>query len=77
MRLSSIITTLEFTREIESLVKSKNMTYMEAVMHFGEQRGLEIETVGQLVRASATIKSKLSEEAEKLNLIEKEARLPV
>lgn len=77
MRLSSIITSLEFTKEIESLVKTKNMTYIDAVMHFGEQRGLEIETVGQLVRQSAIIKSKLSEEAQELNLIEKEARLPV
>ena len=77
MKISSIITTVEFAKEIESLVRVKNISYFEALMMFAEKRGLEIETVGQLAKQSATIKAKLAEECQKLNLIEKEARLPV
>lgn len=77
MKISSIITTVEFAKEIEALVRDKNISYFEALMLFADKRGLELETVGQLARQSQTIKAKLSEECQQLNLIEKEARLPV
>lgn len=77
MKISSIITTVEFAKEIETLVRDKNISYFEALMLFADKRGLELETVGQLARQSQTIKAKLSEECQQLNLIEKEARLPV
>ncbi len=54
---------------IEDIVEDKNVSYMEAICHYCDQTGLEIEVAAKLV--SSALKSKIRVEAECLNLVEK------
>jgi len=70
------INTLTFDTDIEHLISKCGMTYMEAVIHWSEEKKIEIEFVASLIKKDANIKAKLKEEAEDLNFIKKEAQLP-
>lgn len=67
----------EFPAEIEKIVKEKQIEYMEAVILWCENNGLEIEFAGELIRRNAVLKSKIQFEAENLNFMKKSARLPI
>ena len=77
MKVNSIKSPSEFSKEIESIVKSKNIDYFDAIMYYVEQNKFEVETVAALVRNNSTIKSKLQVECERLNLLERTATLPI
>lgn len=66
-----------FSLNIESLVKKKNVSYMEAVVMYCEESGLEIELASKLI--SGSLKSKIKIEAEDLNFLPKSNtnKLPV
>ena len=51
--------------------------YIEAIVDYADREGLEIEVVGEIIRRSPVLKSKIHQEAEELNLVERTARLPV
>jgi hypothetical protein len=59
----------DFPSQIESLVESANLTYMDAVLHWCELRGLEYEVGGDLVKRHSSIKSKVRDEALVLNFV--------
>jgi hypothetical protein len=67
----------EFPSEIEKIVQDKQIEYMEAVILWCENNGLEIEFAGELIRRNAVLKSKIQFEAENLNFMKKSARLPI
>lgn len=67
----------DFQREIEHIVKTKRVDYMEAVLLYCSVTGLEIETAGQLIKSSAKMKALIQEEAEQLNYLPKSAKLPL
>jgi len=67
----------EFSTEIESLVKERNIEYMDAVILWCELNGFEIEFAGELIRRNAVLRSKIQIEAENLNFMKKSARLPI
>ena len=67
----------DFQREIELIVKTKRVDYMEAVLLYCSVTGLEIETAGQLIKSSAKMKALIQEEAEQLNYLPKSAKLPL
>lgn len=66
-----------FSLCIESLVKKKSVSYMEAVVLYCEETGLEIELASKLI--SGSLKSKIKIEAEDLNFLPKSNtnKLPV
>lgn len=66
-----------FTKQIEHLVISKRLTYIEAIVCHCETTGLEIEVAAKLINRS--LKKKLREEGMGLNLIPKPktSRLPI
>jgi hypothetical protein len=69
-----------FIKDIENLVEEFDISYMDAILMYCENNGLEVETVSTLVKRSTTLKAKLQLEAEDLNLVrraEKSARLPI
>jgi len=49
---------------------------MDALVHYSEYNDIEIETIADLVKKIPVLKLSLLEEAEKLNLVEKSAKLP-
>lgn len=56
-----------FTAAIEQMVAEKKMEYMDAILIYCQQTGIEIESVPKLI--SQTIKEKLSDEAHALNML--------
>lgn len=72
-----IKTPSQFSMEIESLVKEKKISYLDAVMHYVETNQVEIESVASLIKSSQILKSKLHNDAEELNLVKRTAKLPI
>jgi len=59
----------KFALIIENLVKSKKISYMEAVINYCEEHEIDTSSVGSLINKS--LKEKIKLEAEKLNLVER------
>lgn len=62
----------KFAEEIEALVLNTSMNYIEAIVEFCEERGIEIESVSKLI--SKPLKDKLKYEATELNYLKKTSR---
>jgi hypothetical protein len=67
----------DFPIQIESIVKSKHVSYMEAVEIWCDQNGKDIVVGADLVKKTPIIKEKIKTEAEDLNLLPRTSRLPV
>ncbi len=65
----------DFEEQIRKLVREKNLTYMDAVIHWCTLQNIELEVGGELVDKSELIKAKIEEEAEDLNFLKKTNRL--
>lgn len=58
-----------FSLMIENIVREKQIPYMDAILFYCEDKGLEIELAAKLI--SGALKSKLKIEAEDLNFLPK------
>ena len=56
---------------------NEDVTYIEALVVFAEKHDIEVELIGEIVRRSQVLKSRVRYDAEKYNLMEKTAQLPV
>lgn len=65
-----------FSMAVESKVK-KGMGYLEAIISFCEENDMEPTAIGNLVKKSDVIKSKLEAECRDMNLLERTAKLPL
>ena len=66
----------KFARAIDGLVANTDYNYIEAIVEYCKQTGLEIEVAANLVNAN--LKSKLTADAMDLNLLkEKGSRVPI
>ena len=67
----------KFALIIEGVVKDKRISYLDAVLHYCEDNDIDTASVGPLINKS--LKEKIKEEAEKLNLVERSstAILPI
>jgi hypothetical protein len=66
----------KFARAIDGLVANTDFNYIEAIVEYCKQTGLEIEVAATLVNSN--LKSKLANNAMDLNLLkEKGSRLPI
>ena len=60
----------------ESILKEVNgyvndeVSYIDAIVHFAHKHDIEIELIGDIIRRSAVLKSKVREYAERFNLLE-------
>ena len=68
-------TSSEFFTKITEIVNRTKLSYMDAILHYCDQNGMEPETAGGLINGK--LKQKIREEAEELNFLPKTARLPV
>lgn len=66
-----------FSMEIEEIVYMKDVSYMDAIILFCEEKGFEIEMAAKLI--SGALKSKVKLEAEELNFLPRSntAKLPL
>jgi hypothetical protein len=65
----------KFQQEVESLVTGTDYNYMEAIVEYCNQTGMEIELASTLVNKD--LKAKIAIEAENLNMLPKASRLPI
>lgn len=71
-----MLNTQTFSMEIEEMVLEKEIPYMDAIVHYCERSGMEIETAAKLLNQK--IKQTIASEASDLNLMkEKISKLPV
>lgn len=68
-----ILTKQEFALEIERRVCSKSMGYLEAIIDYCDDRGIDPDEISKLVIGS--LKEKLEAEAQRNNLLPKSASL--
>ena len=66
-----------FYAEIESLVVEHRLEYIDAVVHYCEKNGIEVETAASIIKSNAKFKAVLQNEGEALNLLPKTAKLPI
>lgn len=71
---SMIMTKNKFAKQIEEIVRLKNLSYIDAILYFCESNNLDEEDVKKFV--SGPIKSKVEAEAMKLNFLPKGNELP-
>jgi hypothetical protein len=62
--------------DIEILVISKRIDYIEAAILYAEENDYEIEYIANILAKNIVMRSKIEQEAEDLNFIKKRARLP-
>ena len=68
-------TSNEFYQKINQLVDDTKLSYMDAILHYCDQNGMEPETAAQLVNTK--LKAQIREEAEERNFFPKTAKLPL
>lgn len=57
---------------------NRDVSLIDAIVHFSEKHNVEIELIGDIIRRSVVLKAKVRDDAEKLNFIkEKTAKLPI
>jgi hypothetical protein len=66
------MTVARFSSEVETLVNSDSMSYIDAIIHYCDINDIELETVPKLI--SKPLKEKLKHEAQQLNFIKKTSR---
>ena len=69
------ITPKKFAIIVDDLVKTKNLTHMEAILYYCEQNLIEPDTITKWIDRS--LKEKLQADAEALNYLPKTSSLPV
>ncbi len=77
MDFSPVKSLKDFQREIDQLAFEKRIGFMDAVILYCEQTGMEVEVAGQLIKSSAKMKARIQDEAELLNYFPKTSKLPV
>ena len=65
----------EFSVMIEDMVKRDKITRVDAIVAYCEQTGLELDLASTLI--SPALKSRIREEAQDLNLLKKNSKLPI
>lgn len=75
--IEGIKTPTDFMVEIEKIVIDKKVNYIDAVILFCEQQGMEVETAASLIKGSAKMKAKVQNDAEDLNYLPKTRKLPI
>ena len=66
----------QIMKEISKYV-NKDVTFIDALVYYAEKYDLEVELIGEIVRRSPILKSKVRDDAEKLRLVESTTKLPL
>ena len=67
--------TIDLNLTIEEIVKDKELSYIEAVLHYAQKSEIEPEAMAKMLNQS--IKDKIEVEAQSLNMLKKTAKLPI
>jgi|TARA_B110000977_G_scaffold61565_1_gene83780 hypothetical protein len=75
VELLNMFTSERYNDEINGIVDTTKMSYLDAIMYHADENGLESETVAGLINVKT--KNKLREEAEALHFMPKTSKLPI
>jgi len=67
--------TIDLNLTIEELVREKELSYMDAVLHYAQKSEIEPEAMAKMLNQS--IKDKIEVEAQELHLLKRTAKLPI
>lgn len=70
------LTAENIMQEISSYI-NEEVTYIDALVFYAQKYDIEVELIGEIVKRSQVLKSRVRDDAEKFNLMEKTAQLPV
>ncbi len=76
IELKTILTKPEILKQVDEIVRKGKTTYIDAIVTLCERLNLDIETVGSIIKGNEKMTANIQEEAENLNLLEKQSRLP-
>lgn len=62
-------------QEIDDLVWKYDISYIEACLMYCENKNIEAEHLGDLIKKNQVVTLEIEKEAEKLNFLEKKSRL--
>lgn len=75
---SRVVKTIkDFQQEIELVISSKKVSFMDAVLLYCEKTGMEVEVAGSLIKSSAKLKARIQMDAEELCYLPKSSKLPI
>lgn len=63
------------TRDIQNLVEMHDISYMDAIIMYCDENGLELDSLAETIKEIPILFSHIEEEAESLNYIKKHSRL--
>ena len=67
--------TIDLNLTIEEIVKDKELSYMDSVLHYAQKSEIEPEAMAKMLNQS--IKDKIEVEAHELHLLKRTAKLPI
>ena len=67
--LEDIQVARDFINEVDVLVRTKKMDYLEAVLYYCEKSGLEIESAASFIKHNSKLKQRLEKEARSQRLL--------
>ena len=67
--------TIDLNLTIENIVQDKELSYMDAVLHYAQKSEIEPEAMAKMLNQS--IKDKIEVEAQSLNMLKKTSKLPL
>ena len=67
----------KFTNDIESMCRTKDIEYIDAVVHWCDKNKIDIEYIAGIIKKDPVIKSKIQAEAENMNVLKRGAKLPI
>ena len=67
----------KFTTDIENMCRTKDIEYIDAVVHWCDKNKIDIEYIAGIIKKDPVIKSKIQAEAENLNVLKRGAKLPI
>lgn len=67
----------KFTSDIEHMCRTKNIEYIDAVIHWCDKNKIDVEYIAGIIKKDPVIKSKIQAEAENMNVLKRGAKLPI
>lgn len=77
LKFARSISSERFYKELDALVKTHKLNYMDAIVYFCEKYDIEVETAASMIKGNSRLKSHLQTEGEALNFLPKTAKLPI
>jgi len=77
MKPVSINSFLDIGKMIEETAEFHGIGYIDSAIDYCDKNGLEYEFIGEIIAQNPNLKTKLAMEAENLNFIRREDKLPL